>query len=335
MLSYAMFFNMIVGNRGGGKTYDMSFWGVDDALKTGRQFAWVRRYTTEIKQMRDEFFNDVEPKHPNIKFAIKGNNKYGRFFADGKVIGHYFALSTAILFKSITYPLIDKIIFDEFLIMGKTYHYLSDEVTMLLELIETIFRTREEQAKTDPNVIKPRGVYLIANNVTIANPYYLYFNIRPKDKFYVDRQRGILVQQYTNDKFIEMKKKSSIGRLTAGTKYEEYAIENKAYLDDDRFIKPKPANAKFTCGITYNNKMYGFWIDYKNGEMYCNLQYDPKSYCLYSLTRDDHTINTFLIKNTNNTYIKNILWMYENGCLFFENEQIKGCVYQILAHFYR
>ena len=335
LLSHRMFFNIIVGNRGGGKTYGFKKWGIDDDIKNGRQFAWVRRYCTEIKKMRKEFFKDIAPLYPNAKFIIRGDDKIGEFLMDGKVIGYYFALSTSIIAKSMPFPLIDKIIFDEFLIMGRTYRYINDEVTLLLELIETIFRNREYEAKTDPTVIKPRGVFLIGNNVTIANPYYLYFDIRPTSKFFVDKVRGICVEQFSNEQFIEMKKQSSLGKLTKGTKYEEYAIENKAYLDNDRFIKPKPNTAKFNCAIVYHGKTYGFWLDYKNGNMYCNMQYDPNSYNIYSLTKDDHSINTYLVKNTNNTYIKNVLWLFSNGCMFFENTQIKGAVFEILAHFYK
>ena len=335
LLSYHKFFNIIVGNRGGGKTYGMKDWGIGDNIKTGRQFAWVRRYCTEIKKMRKEFFKDISPKYPNVKFSVRGDDKTGEFIADGKTIGYYFALSTSSSIKSIPYPLIDKIIFDEFLIMGKTYHYINDEVTLLMELIESIFRNREYESQFDKSIIKPRGVYLVGNNITVANPYYLYFDIRPTSNFYVDKKRELCVEQFTNQQFIEMKKQSRFGKLVAGTKYEEYAIENKAYLDNDKFIKPKPSTAKFNCAIVYHGKTYGFWLDYKNGDMYCNLQYDPSSYNIYSLTKDDHSINTFLVKNTNNTYIKNVLWLFSNGCMFFENTQIKGAVFEILAHFYK
>lgn len=332
LLSHRMFYNFLNGNRGGGKTYNFKNWCVKDAIKNGKQFVWLRRYAEEIRLMKNSFFDDFAKNFPKNKFEVKGSKKKGEFYCDGKVIGYYFALSTGSIAKSSSYPLVDKIIFDEFLIMGNTYRYLSDEVTLMLEFTETIFRDRE----TQKDAVKPRGVYFIGNNITTANPYYLYFNLKPKNKrFYVDKERGICVEQYTNEKFVEIKKTSRIGKLTQGTKYAEYAIENKSYLDNDRFIRKKPQNATFHCAIDYKNKTYGFWLDYKNGEMYVNLQYDPYTYNRYSLTRNDHTINTFLIKNLNNTYIKNIIWLFRNGCLFFEDVQIKAQVYEILSYFVR
>lgn len=332
LLSYKMFFNMLVGNRGGGKTYGFKTWSIDDFLKTGKQFIWVRRYGTEIDEMRKTFFDDIIKKYPNHKFLCKGSKKSGKFYIDDKVCGFYFALTTSAIAKSSSYPNVDKIIFDEFLIIGKTYHYLEDEVVLLLEFIETIFRDREN----DPTAIQPRGVYLLGNNVTIANPYYLYFNVKPfKQRFYIDKSKELLVEQYTNKAFIEAKKQSRIGKLTANTTYAEYSIENKSYLDNDKFIASKPSKCTFNCAIDYKGKTYGFWLDYKQGNMYVNYQYDPDSLNHYSLTKDDHSINTFLVKNLNNTYIKNIVWLFRAGCMYFENQQIKSQVYELLSYFVR
>ncbi len=323
---------MLVGNRGGGKTYGFKCWCIDDYIRNKKQFVWLRRYGTEIELMRRTFFDDIASRYPKHKFEIKGSKKYGTLYIDGEVMGYYFALSTSAIAKSSAYPNVDKIVFDEFLIMGKTYHYLADEVVMLLEFTETIFRDREN----DKTAVQPRGVYLLGNNITIANPYYLYFNIKPfSSRFYVDKTKGILCEQYTNKTFIEQKKTSRIGKLTEGTTYAEYSIENKSYLDNDRFIASKPTTCNFNCAIDYNGRTYGFWLDYKNGNMYVNYQFDPYSHNHYSLTKDDHTINTFLIKNSNSTDIKNIVWLFRAGCMYFENQQIKSQCYELLSYFVR
>lgn len=47
-------------------------------------------------------------------------------------------LSIANILKSSSYENVDTILFDEFIIDKGTYHYLQDEVTAMLELIETI-----------------------------------------------------------------------------------------------------------------------------------------------------------------------------------------------------
>ena len=332
LLSFKAFLNLLIGNRGSGKTYGFKTWSIDDYLRKGVQFVWVRRYGTEIELMKKSFFDDIASKYPSHNFKIKGSKKMGKFYMNGKVIGFYIALSTSSIAKSSSFPLVDKIIFDEFLIMGKTYKYLEDEVVLLLELIETIFRNREK----DPNAVKPRGVYLLGNNITLANPYFLYFNIPPfKQRFYHDKKRGILVEKYCDKEFVEEKKQSQIGRLTQDTTYSEYSIENKSYLDNDRFIASKTKTCDFKCAIDFKGRTFGFWLDYKNGNMYVNRQYDPYSYNHYSLTKDDHSLNTFLIKNSNNTYIKTILWFFRCGSMFFEDIQVKSQVFEMLSYFMR
>ena len=332
-LSFRAFFNLLIGNRGSGKTYSYKTWCIDDFKKTGHQFVWLRRYGTEIEEMRKTFFDDIRHLYPQDKLNLVGTKKSGKILVNNKVAGFYFALTTSAIAKSSAFPLVDKIVFDEFLIMGNTYKYLNDEVVMLLEFIETIFRNREN----DPDAVQPRGVYLLGNNITIANPYFLYFNIPNfKGRFYKDKERNILVERYSNERFIENKKNTAIGKLTRGTTYEEYAIENKAYLDNDTFIAEKPNSCSFYCAIDYKTRTYGFWLDYRNGKMYCNMQYDPSTIHHYSLTRDDHTINTFLVKGaTQGTYIKTIVDMFKMGLLYFQDNIVKAQMFEVLSYFVR
>ena len=134
MLSYKALLNFLLGGRGTGKTFGMKEWSIKDGIKTGHKFLWVRRYKEEIKAMRSKFFNDIQKKFSKVKFSVKGNDNRGDFLADNKIIGSYIALSTSTINKSTPWDEYDKIIFDEFLIMGNTYRYLFNEVVLLLEI---------------------------------------------------------------------------------------------------------------------------------------------------------------------------------------------------------
>ena len=46
-LTHNMLFNFIIGNRGGGKTYGAKEWAIDNFIKTGEQFGYIRRYYIE------------------------------------------------------------------------------------------------------------------------------------------------------------------------------------------------------------------------------------------------------------------------------------------------
>lgn len=323
MLSYHSYFNMILGHRGVGKTYAFKKWCIKDYIKNKKQFVWIRRYRQETKKIK-QFFDDIAHEFPDHTLVVRGGDKDGVFLIDGEVAGYYLTLSLASTYKSTPFPNVDKIIFDEFLIAGTSYHYLSNEVVMLLELVNTVFRDRE-------NV---RGVYLIANNITMSNPYYLYFGILPfKNRFYLDRERGIVCENYKNEAYIENIKQTRFGKLIRGTHYYEYAVENESLDDSDTFIQDRSNNARFRFSVKYNGEIVGFWTDYDEGIMYASRDIDPTNKCRYCLTREDHEPNLYLIKNLNNTHMHDIIFMFDNGLLRFEDTQVKNVCYDILALF--
>lgn len=327
ILSYNKFLNFLIGHRGVGKTFGFKKWCIDDFLKHKNKFVWVRRYEAETKKAKNSFFRDIQFKYPNIKFTVKGNNESGSFYADGKEIGYYLTLSMQQKYKSNPFPDVDKIIFDEFIIMKGAIHYIPNEVVNLLELIDTIFRDRD-------NV---RGVFCLANNISFNNPYFLYFNIKPFDKeFYLTTKHGnqILVQNYKNQVYIDNKLKTRFGQLIKGTSYGEYAVENETLMAQPEFMAQKTPNAKFIYTIKYKAKFIGFWLDFNEGKLYASNKYDKTS-TPYCVTREDMTPNTYLIRNASNYYLKDLIWFFENGLLFYEDEQVQSVCSEILSYFIR
>ena len=159
-------FNFILGNRGGGKTFSCKKFVVEKFLKTGEQFYYLRRYKSEIKgaKMRN-FFSDLQSEgfFTDKKFETKGDT----FLCDGKIIGYYGALSNAKLTsKGSSFPNIQIIIFDEYIIDKGFQRYLQDEVVTFLEFYESIARLRNVR------------VLFLGNNVTSMNTYTLYFNLQ-------------------------------------------------------------------------------------------------------------------------------------------------------------
>lgn len=330
LLSYNKVLNFLIGNRGGGKSYGFKKYSIDDFLKNGNQFVWVRRYDAELvgqKRSNDgvikSFFDDIADMYPNHKLTTKGHTAY----IDGKVAGYFVPLSTANKLKSKPFPLVTKIIFDEFLIGRGTYHYLTDEVNTLLEFIETVNRLRDRD-----NLI----CVCIGNAISFANPYFLYFNIPNfKGEFYIDKIRGIAVQMYKDAEFIEKKKATRFGQLVQGTAYGDYAIENNFLLDNDKFIDTRTPCSKFRFAIVYDGQTYGFWVDFTTGLIYANRKYDKTSKAIYTLRKDDHDVNLLLIKNIRGTFIDEAVYLFKNACMRFEDIVVKSKVYEILSYFVR
>lgn len=331
ILSYNKILNLCLTNRGGGKTFDMTCWAIDDFLKKEKQTMWVRRYNTELHGNdanpgildHGAFFDGVrnEGLYEGVKLEIKGNMGY---INDQPAI-YFVALSTSRQLKSMNFHNVNKIIFDEFIIDKGRVTYLKNEVEVFLDLFETVDRMRDTT----------RAV-LLANSITTVNPYFMYFNIKPKPDKRFTVQGEICVEIFADQEFVEKKKKTRFGKMVSGTRYGDYAIENKWLLDNDTFIEPKTPRAEFMLGMKYNGVMYGFWVDYRAGLIFVNRQYDPSSYALYCLQRDDHDANLLLIKSISDSkLVQRIVYAFQQGLLRFEDMQVKNQFYEFIGYFVR
>lgn len=323
LLSHNKIMNMVLSNRGGGKTFHFTRWGIDDFKKNGSQCVWVRRYQTEIDEMllNGKFFDAVREYYPNDELTIDGNLG----LVNGKVAFYFIALSTSRQLKSNNYPLVNKIVFDEFIIDKGRVTYLKAEVEVFLDLYETVARMRD-------NV---RAV-LLANSITVVNPYFLFWNIKPDPNKRFTVKGQICVELFTDADFIAQKKKTRFGQLVANTRYGDYAIDNKWLLDSETFIQKKTPKAEFMLSIKYMGVEYGFWVDYHEGLIFVNRQFDPYSYSRYCLTKEDHETNLLLVKSlADNKRIQRIVFAFRNGIIRFEDMQVKAQFYEYIGFFIR
>ena len=315
MLSHNQFINFILGNRGAGKSYGCKKWCIDDFIKRGKQFVWVRRYREEISNIQS-YFADIASAYPGHTFKVDGKKAY----IDGKIAGYFIILSTSSRKKSDTYPNVNKIIFDEFIIDKGTIRYVPNEVTLFLELVETIFRMRDDCR-----------IVLIANAISMVNPYFLYWRFFPEEGREFTKRGVMLIQMVADEDFIEAKYKTKFGQLIRGTAYGDYAIENKFLRDNDDFIAKKSNKAHYDGCIKYNDNYYGIWTDYNEGLVYisykCNKQKDA-----YCITKSDHSVNTVLLSNYRKIpLLKNLRDLFALGLIRFESNPIKNQMYEVMG----
>lgn len=309
LLSHNALFNFVIGNRGAGKTYGFKKWAIKTFLKTGAQFVYLRRYKTEFDGLQN-FFLDIAHEFPGVEFEVKGKV----FYINGKVCGYAIALSTAITKKSISYELVDKIGFDEFVIDKGHIRYLQNEVTMFLEFFETVDRMRDKTR-----------VCFLSNAVSIVNPYFLFWNLKPKPNKRFTRYGHMLIEFVKNEDFVNAKYKTRFGQIIKGTKYGDYAVENKFLVDNDTFVEKKTGNARFEFTLLYNGYTYGFWTDYKKGLCYVSNDYDPSSPLQFAITDDEHKPNVMLIKSARRSHLlSGAIKAYEGGWLRFDELQVKN-----------
>lgn len=170
-------------------------------------------------------------------------------------------------------------------------------------------------------------VFLLANSVTITNPYFLYFDLSlPYNTDIKTFKNGLILVQYMqNTEYREEKKKSKFGRLVSGTSFETYAIDNQFILDNNNFIEKKQGTAKFSFAFVYKGETFGVWSDYKLGKIYISKDIDKNSPFLFSCSLEDHKDNTLFLKSAKkyNSW-KRLIENFELGNVRFENQVIKN-----------
>ena len=321
VLSYNALINIIIGERGVGKSYTSKKHVINRFIKKGEEFVYLRRYKTELKSSVPKFFDDIKANNefPNYKMNVKNN----LFYIDDKIAGYALPLSTANILKSTSFAKVKTIIFDEFIIDKGCYHYLQNEVEQFLDIIETVGRLRD---------IK---VFMLGNAISITNPYFTYFNLSLpyNSDIALFKDGSILVNYIKNENYREVKKASRFGKLIEGTEYGKYAIDNEFLRDSKSFIRKKEKWSKFYFILILNGKCYGVWNDYKNGFMFISEDYDPNCPVRYALNTQDHTESSILIRVRNSPLIKSVIDHYRLARLCFENQRIKNIVMQELARY--
>ena len=338
-LTHNMLINVIVGNRGGGKSYGAKEYAIDNFIKRGEQFGYIRRYKDDIKESSIQFFKDIEHQYPDYEFKVDGKYFYIRLkpadenekWTDEDIAGYQFILSTANNKKSISYPKITLLIYDEFLLdKSGNQRYLNNEPIALLNLYETIAR---------PGTDHPRVVmFMLANALSITNPFFLYWDLKMPEKqdkngkwIWKHPTRPILVEDVRNEIFIDTKRNTEFGRLIEGTTYSNYSIDNKFLLDNDTFVEKKSPKARFYFTFVYKDNKFGVWADFTAGMLYVSKQIDPSYPLIYSITMKDHKPNMMFLKNKNKSnHFKVFLEAYQMGTLRFESINIKNICYEVI-----
>lgn len=317
-LTYNCLFNFVIGSRGCGKTYALKKRAIKQFLDKGYQFVYLRRYQEELQETAESYFNDIilNNEFPDTVIEYKA----GCYFVNGEMAGYAMALTKAKSYKSISFPLVYLIIFDEFLIEDNGYsRYLKNEVKQFLSFYMSIDRYR--------GCI----VFFLANSVTMVNPYTLYFDLSLPYGSDIVRKGECLLQLVEDKEFIESRKQTRFGQLVAGTEFAEYAIENKFTNDSKTFVMKKTEKAQYYFTFFYKGEKYGVWVDYHAGKMFVSDNVDPSCLIVYSLTVDDHAPNTMLLKQLNKSpFFKKFIENYKMGNVYFESQKIKNIVYEVI-----
>ena len=308
LFSFNATFNGVCGGRGMGKTFGAKKKVINDALKTvkfkteakevttkgnikgsftktvqihtveeiGDQFIYLRRYKEELALAKATFFADIEYLWPEWDFRIQGweaqasPRKFdgltkGRPWA---TIGFFISLSVNQNYKSVSFPKVKTIIYDEFII-EKGGQYLANEPTKLVNFYNTVSRYRA-------NV----RVLMLANAVTIENPYFIHYKVDP-DKtdennfiFMVKKPNGIYYMLWHFPESAEFEAEvnaTEFGQFIRETdpEYADYAVNNVFRDNHKGMIGEKPSSAKYIYTLETLSGTFSVWYDSVTSMFYC------------------------------------------------------------------
>ena len=321
IISYNAPVNVLIGERGVGKSYGIKNYVIKRFLKRREKFLYIRRYDNELKAIfQKDFFGDIKEAFPDI--SLKANSK--KFYINGEVFGYAKRLTEAQDLKSSSFEDITTIVFDEYAIEKNRRYYLSNEGMIIAGLLDSVIRNR--------NNVK---VFFLMNAVEGIefSPLFTFFDLRLpyNSDIKLFKNNTVLVQYMNNEEFRKERKETLIGRLMEGTLYENYALKNEILDKNNDFIERKTGTSKFNFAFIYNKETFGVWSDFKNGKVYVSEDYLENSSFIFTLTLKDSKPNVMMISAlARYDFWKQFLKNFKLGIVYYENQKIKHIVYEII-----
>lgn len=129
VLSYGCPVNVLIGERGVGKSYGAKQYVINQYKKKKSSFLYLRRYDNELKTALEkdnsgkDFFTDIRNAFPDITLETKNR----KFYFNNEIFGYAKRMTASQDIKSGTYENIKTIIIDEYPIEKNKRYYLPNE----------------------------------------------------------------------------------------------------------------------------------------------------------------------------------------------------------------
>jgi hypothetical protein len=320
---------MCTTNRTGGKTTYFGRLCINRFLDKNEKFGLLYRYNYELDDIADKFYKDLGSLFfPSYTMTSKRRAKgtFQELFLNEKSCGYALSLNNADQIKKYSHLFSDiqRMIFDEF--QSETNHYCDNETKKFISIHTSIARGQGEQVRYVP-------VYMLSNQVSIINPYYVEMGIsgRLKDDTKFLRGDGFVLEQgYIESASIEQKN-SGFNRAFSKNSYTAYSSEC-VYLNDNKAFVEKPAGkSKYLCTLRYKGSDFALREYTESGLIYCDDKADSSFLTRISVTTDDHNINYVMLKR-NDFFLSNLRYFFEHGCFRFKDMRCKEAVLSALSY---
>lgn len=320
---------MCTTNRTGGKTTYFGRLCVNRFLDKGEKFGLIYRYNYELDDVADKFFKDLKGLFfPDKTMTAKKRAKgiFQELFINDKSCGYAIALNSSDSIKKYSHLFSDvtRMIFDEF--QSESNHYCTDEITKFLSVHTSIARGQGEQVRYVP-------VFMLANQVSIINPYYVAMGIcnrlNSETKFL--RGDGYVLEQGFIETASDSQKESGFNRAFKKNNYVAYSSENVYLNDNYSFIEKPTGKSRYICTLKYKGNDFGVKEFAESGFIYCDDKPDSTFPMKITVTTDDHSINYVMLKR-NDFFLSNLRYLFERGCFRFKDMRCKEAILNALSY---
>jgi hypothetical protein len=214
--------------------------------------------------------------------------------------------------KSVPFPDVTTIIFDEFIIEKGHVQYLHDEFTVFNNFYNTVDRW-DDRVK----------VFFLANSVSIANPYFTSLKILPTDddtefirdpepeKFWIAHFPN--AADFTNEVF-----QTKFGRFIQGTEYADYAVGNQFADNHQGLVALKNERAKHQFNLETEMGWFSWWYDVIDDTYYCMRNHIPTGRLSLTLLSDRMDEDKMLL-SPNDKLFQKMRHSYKTKKVRFDN----------------
>lgn len=173
-------YNVIFGERSNGKSFAVEEYGITEYCNGNGSMAIIRRWKEDFRGKRAQHMFDGLIKEDKIRTISHGKfstiiyrnwqwylanvNEDGEYIIDTEPFAFAFCLADVEHDKSVSFPNITTILFDEFLTRG---YYLNDEFVIFMNVLSTIIRQR--------NNVK---IFMLGNTVNKYCPYFAEMGLK-------------------------------------------------------------------------------------------------------------------------------------------------------------
>ena len=267
-------YNLIYGERSNGKSFAVKEECLKHFLETGGETAIVRRYDTEISKFKLEryiadtslYLSEWSGGEYNEMYVYSGQIYVCFKDSDGKRTkskrwAYSFAINLAQNYSSNEFPLVDRIILEEFISLDGAY--LPNELFNFTHIVSTIARRRDIRA------------YLLANSISRLSPYWREYGV---ESFVPNQEQGTIG-------LIERETENGIQRVaveycenTEG-RSRMFAGSREDMINKGKWLTKEMPHLPFEYDKA--EKLYAFVVEYNTAKFWVEYLINGSYYCLY------------------------------------------------------